>query len=274
MNKLDRLKRILAELKTAVLAYSGGVDSVFLAAVAGEVLKDDLLAVTADSPTYPPEELRFARKAAAHLGLRHLVIKTAELKDKRFSSNSSERCYYCKRRLFAELRRLADARGIKYVIDAANISDNADYRPGNRAKKEFFVRSPLQEAGFNKEDIRRASKKMGLSSWNKPAMACLASRIAYGTPLRAELLARINKTEQFLGRSGLPGARVRHYGNLCRIETDVKYFPLLLRKRREIVSVLKRAGYSHITLDLQGYRQGSLNLDLPSARRPKRPCGR
>lgn len=266
MKKIDRLKKILVGLRSAILAYSGGVDSVFLAAVAGEVLKDDLLAVTADSPTYPPEELRFARKAAAHLGLRHLVIKTAELKDKRFSSNSSERCYYCKRRLFAELRSLADARGIKYVIDAANISDKSDYRPGNRAKKEFSVRSPLQEAGFDKEDIRRASKKMGLSTWNKPAMACLASRIPYGTPLRAKLLARINKAEQFLCGLGLPGTRVRHYGNLCRVETDIEYFPLFLRKREKIVSALKRSGYSHITLDLQGYRQGSLNLDVAFAR--------
>lgn len=248
------------------MAYSGGTDSVFLAAVAAAVLKGRFLAVTAGSPAYPPEELRSARRTAAQLGFKHLVIKTGELKDSRFSSNGPQRCYYCKRRLFAALRRLADERGISCVMDASNASDKNDHRPGSRAGKEFKVRSPLQEAGFDKEDIRRASRRMGLPTWNKPAAACLVSRVSYGIPLTAGLLARINRAEQALVRLGLPGVRIRHYGGLCRIETDVKLFPLLLRKREKIVSVLKKSGYSHITLDLQGYRQGSLNLDLPAGR--------
>ncbi len=262
MAHLFKLKRILSGMNSAVLAYSGGTDSVFLAAVAGEALKDRLLAVTADSPTYPPEELRFARSMAARLGLKHLVIKTREVENGKFFSNPPDRCYYCKRALFAALRGIADKRGTSCVIDASSLSDKKDYRPGSRAKKEFGVRSPLQEAGFDKEDIRKESRRMGLPTWNKPAMACLASRVPYGTPLEPGLLKRINRAEQALAGMGLPGARLRHYGSLCRIETDTSYFKTILKKRERVVSILKRAGYRHITLDLQGYRQGSMNLDI------------
>ncbi|MCM8796200.1 MAG: ATP-dependent sacrificial sulfur transferase LarE, partial [Candidatus Omnitrophica bacterium] len=167
-------------MKSCLIAYSGGVDSTFLLKVAKEVLGDKVLAVTAISPTYPQEEFNFAKKMTRLLGVRHKVINTAQLKDKNFSSNPITRCYFCKRELFSQLKILAKKDKLNFVIEASNFSDKKDFRPGNVAKKELGVRSPLQEAGFTKEDIRKISRVWGLPTWNKPALACLASRIPYG----------------------------------------------------------------------------------------------
>jgi uncharacterized protein len=259
MDKLEKLKKILGGMGSALIAYSGGTDSTFLLKVAGEVLTGNVLAVTAVSPTYPPQELSFCRKMSVEFDVRLKVINTDELKDKRFISNPKNRCYFCKKELFAKLVNIARENKLKFVCDASNVSDDKDFRPGNKAKEEFGIRSPLKEAGFTKEDIRRISRGLGLSSWNKPALACLASRIPYGTKITPEILNRIHKAEKFLSLLGFRQIRLRHYNGLCRIEIFDKDIPKILRKRNLIVARLKSLGYNYVTLDLQGYRTGSMN---------------
>jgi uncharacterized protein len=262
MDKLKKLKKILNDMGSVLIAYSGGVDSTFLIKVAAGVLGDNVLAVTAVSPTYPKQELTFARRMAGEFGIRHRLINTNELKDKRFTSNSANRCYFCKKELFGKLIKIARKNKLKFVCDASNLSDDTDYRPGNKAKGEFGIRSPLKEAGFTKEDIRRISRRLGLRSWNKPALACLASRIPYGTKISTNILSRINKAEKFLSALGFSQIRLRHYNGLCRIEVLNKDIAKLLKKRSLIVARLKTLGYHYITVDLEGYRTGSMNEAL------------
>jgi len=258
--KLTRLKKIIARLGSVLVAFSGGVDSVFLLKVASLVLpKDKILAATAHSATYPKEELLFSKKIAKALGIRHKVIQTYELENKRFVSNSFNRCYFCKKELFSRLKDIAKVKKLNFVVDASNVSDQRDFRPGNKAKKEGKIRSPLEEAGLTKEDIRILSKKLGLITWNKPTMACLASRIPYGIKISSNILARINKAEGFLRRLGFKEVRSRHYNGLCRIEVSRDDIPKLISKRSAIVGRLKRCGYNYITVDLEGYRTGSMN---------------
>ncbi len=259
MDKLKKLKEILEKMGSVLVAYSGGVDSTFLLKVAGEALGHKVLAVTADGPTYPAQELAFAKKMAKSLGIRHTVIKTSELEDKNFTANPLNRCYFCKKELFNKLKVLALKFKLNFVVDASNVSDKLDFRPGNIAKRELGIRSPLQESGLNKEYIRRLSKRLGLSTWDKPTLACLASRIPYGIKVTAELLGRINKAEMYLRNLGFKQVRLRHYNGLCRIEVPKKDIPLLMNKRNSIVEKLKRWGYNYVTLDLEGYRSGSLN---------------
>lgn len=258
-SKLFRLQNILRKMDSVVLAYSGGVDSTFLLKVARDVLKDNCLAVTADSPTYPPEELAFAKKMAKTLGIRHSVIKTNELRNKKFSSNPINRCYFCKKELFTKLKIIARKFKLNFIVDASNISDKKDFRPGNKAKKELKIRSPLQEAGFTKEEIRNLSKKLGLVTWDKPALACLASRIPYGRKINSNLLVRIDKAEGFLRKIGFRQVRLRHYNGSCRIEVAKNDIPALITQRNLIVEKLKQLGYNYVTLDLEGYRSGSMN---------------
>lgn len=258
--KLEKLKEILRAIDSAVLAFSGGVDSTFLLRVASRVLpKHKLLAVTATSATYTKEELASARKTAGQFGARHKVIKTDELKDKRFSANPPDRCYFCKKELFVKLAGLAKAEGLKFVIDASNVSDKADYRPGAKAKKELGVRSPLEEAGLSKEDIRQLSKKLGIKDWNRPALACLASRIPYGRNISEGVLRKVDGAERYLRNLGFPEVRVRHYNGLCRIEVEKKNLIRLLYQRDRVIDKIKKLGYNYVTLDLEGYRTGSLN---------------
>jgi len=258
--KLIRLKKIISDMGSVLIAFSGGADSTFLLKVASMVLPaDKILAVTAYSATYPKEELLFSRNIARALCVRHKIIKTYELEDKRFAANPANRCYFCKKELFARLKGMAKKFKLNFVADASNISDRDDFRPGNKAKKEFKIRSPLEEAGLAKEDIRRLSKKMGLNTWNKPAMACLASRIPYGKKITPSVLARINKGEVFLRQLGFLQVRLRHYNGLCRIEVPKKDIPGLMIQHDLIVEKLKRLGYNYITVDLEGYRTGSLN---------------
>lgn len=258
-SKLFRLQNILRKMDSIVLAYSGGVDSTFLLKVARDVLKDNCLAVTADSPTYPPEELAFAKKMAKTLGVRHSVIKTNELRNKKFSSNPINRCYFCKKELFTKLKIIARKFKLNFIVDASNISDKKDFRPGNKAKKELKIRSPLQEAGFTKDEIRNLSKKLGLVTWDKPALACLASRIPYGRKINSNLLVRIDKAEGFLRKIGFRQVRLRHYNGSCRIEVAKNDIPALITQRNLIVEKLKQLGYNYVTLDLEGYRSGSMN---------------
>jgi len=243
-----------------LIAFSGGADSTFLLKVASEVLpKNKILAVTANSATYPPEELAFAKKIAKSFGARYKVIKTDELRDKRFVSNPVNRCYFCKKELFARLARIAVQNKLNVVCDASNISDKLDFRPGDKAKKELNIRSPLVEAGFSKEDIRKLSRKIGLGTWDKPSLACLASRIPYGTKISSGLLKRIDSAERCLRNIGFKQVRVRHYNGLCRIEVSKDEIPQLLIRRKQVVDKLKKIGYNFVTIDLEGYRTGSLN---------------
>ena len=258
--KLAYLKRIISGYKSCLVAFSGGQDSAFLLKICTQVLpKPSILAVTAVSATYPKDELGKARILAKDIGVRLKVIKTAELDNKRFTVNSSQRCYFCKKELFSRLNVIARQKKLNFVLDASNISDKLDYRPGDIAKKELGVKSPLLEAGFNKRDICKASRILGLSSWNKPALACLASRVPYGTEITAELLRRIDQAELYLVKLGFKIVRLRHHNELCRIEVGKRDINRLLRKRQAIVDKLKSLGYNYITLDLEGYRTGSLN---------------
>jgi uncharacterized protein len=259
MDKIKKLKKILKQMGSVLIAYSGGVDSTFLLKIAGECLGNKVLAVTAVSKTYPKEELSFAKEMARSLKIRHMIIKTDELEDKNFVLNPLNRCYFCKKELFSQLQKLALEFKLNFVADASNLSDKRDFRPGNQAKKEFKVRSPLQEAGFYKEDIRRFSKKLGLDSWNKPSLACLASRIPYGTKITPKLLARINQGEKYLRYLGFNQVRLRHYNSLCRIEVPQSDIIRIINNRCQIINRFKKIGYNYVTVDLEGYRTGSMN---------------
>jgi uncharacterized protein len=259
-NKYTRLRDIIADMGSVLIAFSGGVDSAFLLKVASLVLpRDKILAVTAYSATYPKEELLFSKKIARKLRIRHKIIKTQELKDGRFVSNPINRCYFCKTELFSQLKDIAKKFKLSFVADASNVSDKNDFRPGNKAKEELKVRSPLQEAGFTKRDIRNLSKRLGLITWDKPSLACLASRIPYGIKVSKLLLQRINEAENYLRKLGFSQVRLRHYNGLCRIEVFKPEIPALLHKRNLILQKLKRLGYNYVTVDLEGYRMGSLN---------------
>lgn len=259
-HKFACLKRKIYGYKSCVVAFSGGQDSAFLLKTCSLVLpKADILAVLAVSATYPKIELRKARVLAKDIGVKLKVIKTAELDNKKFIANSTSRCYFCKKELFSKLIAIARQNKFNFVLDASNVSDKLDYRPGDTAKKELKIKSPLSEAGFSKKDIRKLSKLLGLSSWNKPSLACLASRIPYGTKITAGLLRRIDQAEAYLISLGFSQVRLRHYDGLCRIEVERKDINRLLRYRQAIVEKLKNLGYNYITADLEGYRTGSLN---------------
>lgn len=258
--KLGRLKKILSRMDSCLIAYSGGVDSSLLLKVARHVLKDRVLAVTAASETYPHEELIQAKNMAKALGVRHIVIKTNEYHDPRFKKNPPQRCFYCKKELFFRLRAIAKKNKIRYIIDGSNKDDDYDFRPGDLAKKLFRVNSPLKEAGLGKREIRCLSRRFNLSTWDKPSLACLATRFAYGSPINKVKLKNIDKAERIIRSFGIKQVRVREQGELIRIEVEKRDIPLLIKKyNRSLNNWLKKIGYSFITLDLEGYRSGSMN---------------
>lgn len=263
-DKLEELKRILQSLDSALIAFSGGVDSTFLLKVSSEVLKKNLLAVTAYSPIRPSSELIEAKKIAKRLGVKHLSIETKEFCDPEFINNPPDRCYICKKELFSQLKKIAGEKGLKYIIDGSNLNDLNDFRPGRQACQEFGVRSPLIEAKITKEEVRNFSQKASLETWNKPAFTCLATRIPYGDKISVERLKRIDKAESFLKNLGLRGIRVRDHGDIARIEILREDIPLLLKEnlREKIVKKLDRLGFLYKTLDLEGYQSGSLNKQL------------
>ncbi|MFA4984638.1 MAG: ATP-dependent sacrificial sulfur transferase LarE [Candidatus Omnitrophota bacterium] len=260
MNKLARLRRILQKTGSLLVAYSGGADSTLLLKVAVDTLGDKVMAVTADSPTYPLQERLFASRMAAKLGVRHKIIKTAELKNPAFYRNPLNRCYYCKRELFRRLKEIARKNRISFVADASNVSDKNDFRPGRRATKEIGVLSPLEEAGLNKEDIRRFSRMMHLETWDKPSLACLASRVPYGMAITASLLQQVRRAEEFLRSLKFRQVRVRHYGRLCRLEVSTREIPRLVSNRAAVVRKLQSLGYRYVTVDLEGFQSGSMNI--------------
>lgn len=264
MPKLSKLKQILSKIDSAAIAYSGGVDSTFLAAVAKDILGDRVIAVTGVSQTYPKSELKDAKKYAKYLKIKHLIINTDELSNKEFSNNPINRCYFCKSELFSKLREIARKNNIQYVLDGTNIDDLKDYRPGFKAKKELNVRSPLQEARMTKDDIRRYSKKMNLPSWNKPAYACLSSRFPYGEKITEKKLSKVESAEEYMKKLGFKILRVRHHNNIARIELGKPEIKRIFNGDiiNKITNKFKSLGFSYITLDLEGFRSGSMNKEV------------
>lgn len=261
-NKLAQLESVLADLRSVVIAYSGGVDSTLLIAVAARVLDKRALAVTASSPIHPDAELRLAQAVASDIGVRHMVIETNELDDPLFVANDEQRCYYCKRGLFAELRRLAGENGLSAVADGTNYEDLREPRPGLRAAWEYAVVSPLAEVTLTKSEIRHISRGIGLSNWDKPSSPCLATRLPHGTPISEELLSRVARAEECLASFGLTRLRVRHHGDIARIEVQREDMALLADEglRKGIVDSLRAIGYTYVTLDLAD-RAGERGMD-------------
>lgn len=258
--KLKNLKKYIQKLEKVVVAYSGGVDSSFLLKVAFDTLgKDNVIAVCGISPTYPEEERIFAKNFCKKLGVRFIEVKTEEFKNKNFVNNTPERCYWCKKELFEKIEKLRKKFGFNFIVDGTNKDDENDYRPGEKAKEIFNILSPLKECGLRKEEIRKISKKLNLPTWNKPQMACLASRIPYGVRITEEKLKRIEKGEKFLYDLGFKIVRVRDYNELVRIEVEKENLQKIIKFKNDIIKKFKKLGYKYITIDLEGYRTGSMN---------------
>jgi len=260
IEKERALENTLASLKSVVVAYSGGVDSAYLAYIANRTLGDSALAVTADSPSYPERHRELAIRIAHDFGLRHQIIHTGELERPEYRSNPANRCYFCKHELYTHLTRLASERGA-VVVDGNNADDRGDYRPGRQAAREFGVRSPLDEVDLLKEEIRELSRQAGLPTWDEPASACLSSRIPYHSEVTDEKLRTIERAEQALRALGFRVFRVRHHDSVARLEIAREEMARALDPEigAAIVRDVKAAGYKYVSLDLQGYRTGSLN---------------
>lgn len=263
--KINTLRDLLKRQGSLLVAFSGGVDSTFLLKMAADVLGDQVLAVCAVSATMPEKEAEEARRMAAALKVEFLQVSSDEMNDPAFLANPADKCYICKRIRFSRLVAIAESKGLAAVADGENVDDESDFRPGTRAARELGVISPLKMAGFTKADIRQASRALNLPTWNKPAAACLASRIPYGEPITADILSRVDQGEEGLRQLGVEGQiRVRHHGDTVRIELSPETIEPVAKAplRDRIVALFRSLGYTFVTLDLSGYRTGSLNQQL------------
>ncbi len=264
--KLEHLRGLLAEFERVAVAYSGGVDSTLVLKVAHDVLGDDVLALTAVSASMPHYERSAAEDVAREIGARVAWVQTHEVGDEHYAANPPNRCYFCKTGVYGELLKAAAREGFTLLLDGTNADDVGDFRPGRQAAREHGVRSPLQEVGFTKEEIRLAARELGLPNWNLPSAPCLSSRVPYGTRITPEVLDQIGRGEWVLRERGFREVRVRHHGNVARLEVPISDFERVLAMREEIVAQLKGAGYTFVALDLSGLKSGSLNLGISNGR--------
>ena len=262
--KLNKLREIISGLGSLAVGFSGGVDSSFLLAVAHEILRDRVIAVTGVDASVPEREVNEAKAFCIDRGIRHILCTVDPLREEGYRNNSPDRCYFCKHGIFTEVKKIADEYGIEYMAEGSNMDDIGDYRPGLKAAAELSVKSPLREAGLYKKDIRLISKAMGLSTWSKPAYACLASRFVYGEEITEGKLHMIDRAEQFLIERGFFEERVRMHGNIARIEVPSADIPRLASDevREAVYDEFKKLGFLFVTLDLKGYRTGSMNATL------------
>ncbi|MFW6124082.1 MAG: ATP-dependent sacrificial sulfur transferase LarE [Acidobacteriota bacterium] len=260
-DKLKKLKKELKSMESVVIAFSGGVDSSFLADIAYEILGDKALAVTFSSEVVPRVEIHEARKIAEQIGIKHKIIRTKLFEHKEFKKNTPERCYFCKKEIFSLLKQKAKQMGFDHVACGENMDDVDSFRPGMKACRELGISFPLIKAGLTKKDIRKWSKKRNLSTWDKPSLSCLATRIPYYTPITKKRLSLIEESEDFIRDLGVRQLRVRHYGDTARIEVMPADMKILIKSpaREKIWSKLKQIGFTYITLDLEGYRTGSMD---------------
>ena len=257
--KESRLRTAIRALGSVVVAYSGGVDSTLVLKIAHDELGERAMGVTAVSPSLPSGELEEAEAVARGIGARWVSVETCEVDDPRYQANTEARCYFCKTEVYGQLIAYARAHGFTHVADGLNTNDLTDRRPGRTAAAEHGVRSPLAEVGLSKAEVREISRRLGLPTWDKPALACLSSRLPYGTRVTREALRQVDRAEQAVRRCGARQARVRHHGELARIEVEADDLPTILAHRHEIACALHDLGYAYVTIDLDGYRAGSLN---------------